>query len=118
MVGVCPMARREARLAGRGVLPAARDGCPEARGVVELPAATVVLPKLEVTVKPLGTLIGSNKVRSVLPVFCTVNVFVTGDPTSVVPKLTVPVPSAMSAELSWTLISGAVGAGAVAGWQQ
>ena len=49
-----------------------------------------------------GTLIGSLSVRSSVPTFFTVNVYVTGTPTDVLPKLALPVSSAMSAAPSST----------------
>jgi hypothetical protein len=58
---------------------------------VEAPGAKVDVPKPEVTVKPAGTVIGPVSTRFDTPTFWIVNVFVTGVPTNVVEKLTLPV---------------------------
>ena len=75
--------------------------------VVEAPAARVVAPKLLVTVKPAGTLMGPLSVRSKLPMFRTVKVFSTEVPGCVNPKDTFPLSSTISVPLSCTETSGA-----------
>jgi hypothetical protein len=68
-----------------------------ARSVVELPAATVVLPNLP-PLEPAGS-VTKPKVKFVVPTFWIVKTLVSGVPTGVEPKLTTPVPSLTLARL-------------------
>ncbi len=74
--------------------------------LVDAPTASVVEPKLDVTLNPAGTVMGAANVRLLVPTFLTVNVLLTGVPVNVLPKLSLPVPSGMSLVPSNTWISG------------
>ena len=74
--------------------------------VVWAPGVRIVFAGIFVTtLKPAGTLTGC-RVRSAPPSFFTVNVRCSGEPAAVVPKLMLPLPSAMLLLPSSTVTSG------------
>src|SRR5436309_2946988 len=77
--------------------------------VVEAPGASVVLPKPAARAKPAGSAIEGPRVRVSAPALVTVKVLETGVPAGVLPKLSLPLPLAMTVAPSRTRATGANG---------